>query len=197
MKRRDFITLLGGAAAAWPLVARAQQTSKVAHLRMLLPSEGGVGGEREAITAGLQRLRKLGWTDGDNLRITYKWFAGMDFEVLRANAAELVGASPDVVWVVSNPALAALQRTTRRYQPYSCRSPIPWAAASSKALPDPAATPPASRISRTRWGASGSSYCMSSRRVQRVRWCSAIRKRPRIAPFIVPSKPQHPRWGSR
>ena len=113
MTRREFITLLGGAAAAWPLVARAQQTSKVAHLGMLLPSEGGVGGEREAITAGLQRLRKLGWTDGDNLRITYKWFAGMDFEVLRANATELVGTSPDVVWVVSNPALAALQRTTR------------------------------------------------------------------------------------
>jgi putative ABC transport system substrate-binding protein len=112
MKRREFITLLGGA-AAWPLAARAQQPSKLAHLGMLLPSQGGVGGEREAITAGLHRLRELGWTDGDSLRITYKWVAGMDFEVLRANAAELVGTSPDVVWVVSNPALAALQRTTR------------------------------------------------------------------------------------
>jgi putative ABC transport system substrate-binding protein len=109
VRRRDFITLLGGAAAAWPPAARAQQPAKVAHLGMLLPYQD----EREPITAGLQRLRELGWTDGDNLRITYKWVAGVDFELLRANAAELVGTTPDVVWVLSNPALAALQWTTR------------------------------------------------------------------------------------
>jgi putative ABC transport system substrate-binding protein len=115
MKRREFIMLLGGAAAVWPVAAQAQQQSaKVAHLGMLLPSQaGGVSSEWEAITAGLQRLGQLGWIDGDNLRITFKWIASMDFEPLRAHAAQLIGMAPDVVWVLSNPALAALQQTTR------------------------------------------------------------------------------------
>jgi hypothetical protein len=110
MRRREFITLLGGAAATWPLAVRGQQLPKIAHLGMLLPS--GVG-EREQIAAGLQQLGKLGWNDGDNLKITYKWIPSMEFEVLRANAADLVRMGPDVIWVLSNPALAALQRTTR------------------------------------------------------------------------------------
>jgi putative ABC transport system substrate-binding protein len=110
IRRREFITLLGGAAAAWPLAVRGQQLPKIAHLGMLLPS--GVG-EREQIAAGLQQLGKLGWNDGDNLKITYKWIPSMEFEILRANAADLVRMGPDVIWVLSNPALAALQRTTR------------------------------------------------------------------------------------
>jgi putative tryptophan/tyrosine transport system substrate-binding protein len=107
MRRRAFITLIGGGAAAWPLAARAQQR-QIRRLAMLLPT----GPERASIEVGVQRLRELGWADGDNLRIDYHWISGMDFELLRNRAAEVVSTAPDVIWVLSNPVLAALQRST-------------------------------------------------------------------------------------
>ena len=197
MKRRGFITLIGGAAAAWPLAARAQQPSKLAHLGMLLPSQGGVGGEREAITAGLHRLRELGWTDGDSLRITYKWVAGMDFEALRANAAELVGTSPDVVWVVSNPALAALQRTTRTVPTVFVQVADPVGSGFVESL----ARPGGNTTGFTNFeDTMGSKWLEILHELAPGTTRALVLRHPETAAhraFIAPSKPQHPRWGSR
>ena len=109
MKRREFITLLGGAAAAWPFAARAQQAGKQ-------PTIGFLGAapsiESQRIAAFVQRLRELGWIDGRNLAIEYRWAEGRD-ERYTEIAAELVRLKVDVIVTVATPAtLAAKQATT-------------------------------------------------------------------------------------
>jgi putative ABC transport system substrate-binding protein len=111
MRRREFLGVLGGTAAAWPLAAGAQQRSKAPRIGMLLPLAGA--GERDSVAAGVQSLRELGWRDGDNLHIDYRWISGVDVELMRGQAAELVASAPEVLWVLSNPMLAAVQQTTR------------------------------------------------------------------------------------
>jgi len=108
MKRRDFITLLGGT-AAWPLAARAQQLRRVG---VLIPSHSQTDREGQtSITAFLDTFQKLGWTDGRNVRIEYRWGAG-DAERTKAAANELVHSAADVIVVASTPALAELHRLT-------------------------------------------------------------------------------------
>ena len=96
MRRREFITLAGGAAAAWPLAARAQQSERMRRIGVL---SGGAGGDLELkarIAAFVQGLAQLGWTDGRNVRIDYRWAAG-NAENYRKYAAELVALAPDVI----------------------------------------------------------------------------------------------------
>jgi len=108
MRRRDFITLLGSA-AAWPLAARAQQPRRVG---VLIPSHSQTDREGQtSITAFLDTFQKLGWTDGRNVRIEYRWGAG-DAERTKAAANELVHSAADVIVVASTPALAELHRLT-------------------------------------------------------------------------------------
>jgi putative ABC transport system substrate-binding protein len=108
MKRRKFITLVGGA-AAWPLAARAQQPGK-------LPTIGFLGGaapsvESERVVAFVQRLRELAWVDGRNLAIEYRWAEGRD-ERYAENAAEFVRLKVDIIVTSGTPAtLAAKQET--------------------------------------------------------------------------------------
>jgi putative ABC transport system substrate-binding protein len=109
MKRREFITGLAGA-AVWS-AALAQQSPKTKRIGMLLPRAGI--GEQESVAAGLQRLEELGWRDGENLQIDRRWISTVDAEHLRAQAADLVGTAPAVLWVLSNPMLAVLRQTTR------------------------------------------------------------------------------------
>jgi putative ABC transport system substrate-binding protein len=109
MRRREFITLLGGAAAAWPLAARAQQAGK-------LPTIGFLGAspsiESQRVAAFVQRLRELAWIDGRNLAIEYRWAEGRNERYAEA-AAELVRLKVDVIVTVATPAtLAAKQATT-------------------------------------------------------------------------------------
>jgi putative tryptophan/tyrosine transport system substrate-binding protein len=107
MRRREFISLLGGAAAAWPLVARAQQFKRIRRLGVLMSF---VVNDPEGLSraAALEDgLRKLGWIKGQNIRIEYRW-AG-DPEVLRTNAAELVGMAPDLILANSTPVMAVLR----------------------------------------------------------------------------------------
>ena len=92
MRRRAFITLLGGA-AAWPLVARAQQTGKVSRIGFLGPSSPAL--ERHLVDTFRQKLRELGHVEGENLVIEYRWAEGQD-EQLPSLAAELVRLKPDV-----------------------------------------------------------------------------------------------------
>jgi putative ABC transport system substrate-binding protein len=110
MKRRAFITLLGGAAAAWPLAARAQQGERVRRIGLLM----GVADDRDGqarVTALKQGLQELGWTDGRNIQIETRFGAG-DGGRIRAHAAELVALAPDVIVGQTTPVIRALRQAT-------------------------------------------------------------------------------------
>src|SRR5262245_21873925 len=112
MKRREFMALFGGA-ATWPLAARAQQGERMRRIGLMLgtlPADDPEGQAR--ITAFVQGLQQLGWTDGRNLRIDFRWGLG-DAERLRRYSAELVALAPDVLLAGGSLALAALQQVTR------------------------------------------------------------------------------------
>ena len=110
--RREFITLLGGAAAAWPLAARAQQRERVRRVGMLtnLAADDPLATSRVAAFA--QAMQELGWTVGRNLRIDYRWGQN-DPDRLRKYAAELVALAPEVIVANANPSSTALQQATR------------------------------------------------------------------------------------
>ena len=111
-RRREFITLLGSAAAAWPLAARAQQSGPVRRVGVLI-GFGESDPEGQARLAAFQQgLQALGWTDGGNVRIYYRRFVG-DPDRIRAAAAELVGLKPDVILAYAPPAVAARRRLGR------------------------------------------------------------------------------------
>jgi putative tryptophan/tyrosine transport system substrate-binding protein len=110
MKRREFITLLGSA-AAWPITARAQQPSGMRRIGVLvnLPSDDSESQAR--VGAFLQGLQEFGWTIGRNVRVEYRW--ATDAASLSRNAAELVALAPDVILANANPSVWALQQVSR------------------------------------------------------------------------------------
>jgi putative ABC transport system substrate-binding protein len=110
--RREFITLVGGAAATWPLTARAQQPERMRRIGVLanLASDDAEGQAR--LAAFHQGLQQLGWTVGRNAQIDYRWGAG-DADRIRKFAAELVALAPDVILSTGSPSVAALQQATR------------------------------------------------------------------------------------
>jgi putative ABC transport system substrate-binding protein len=112
VKRRAFITLLGGAAAAWPLAARAQQAEPVRRVGVLLSMSETDAEGHARIAALRQGLQELGWSEGRNLKIDLRWTGGDDVRA-RAYAAELVASQPDVIFAAPSAALAAVQLTTR------------------------------------------------------------------------------------
>jgi putative ABC transport system substrate-binding protein len=112
MKRREFITLLGGAAAAWPLGAHAQQGERVRRIGVLMNQAADNPEGRARLAALTEELTKLGWTVGSNVRIEDRWGAG-DPELYRRYAAELVALAPDVLLASGGPVTQALQRATR------------------------------------------------------------------------------------
>jgi putative ABC transport system substrate-binding protein len=95
MNRRDFITLLGGAAIAWPLAARAQQGGRVRRIGVLVPWDENDPAATTYVSAFTQGLAGLGWTDGRNVRVDLRWARG-DTNRIRALAQELVGLQPDI-----------------------------------------------------------------------------------------------------
>ena len=108
MRRREFITLVGGAVAAWPLAARAQQERmrRVGVLMALTPSDPEAQLRVNALEAG---LLDLGWVEGRNLHIDYRWAPG-DANALRAQAVELINSIPDLILAHSTPVVAALRQ---------------------------------------------------------------------------------------
>jgi ABC-type uncharacterized transport system substrate-binding protein len=111
MKRREFITLLGGA-VAWPLAARAQQAERMRRIGVLINVAESDPVGKARLSAFVQRLKELGWTEGHNVRLDIRWGAG-DHEAYRRYATELVALVPDVIVAVTSPIVAALQRATR------------------------------------------------------------------------------------
>src|SRR6266852_4810806 len=115
LRRRQFIALLGGA-AAWPLAARAQQAERVRRIGVLMyPARDDPEGQAR-IAAFLDSLEQLGWTDSRNVRIDIRWPAGFGADRLRQDASELVAAAPDVILATGNIATAPLQQLTRTVQ---------------------------------------------------------------------------------
>src|SRR3989442_341956 len=116
MKRRAFITLIGGAAAAaslsWPRAARAQQGERMRRIGVLLNLAADDPETRARLAAFLQGLQELGWSEGRNLRIDYRWGVG-DTDRHRQNAAELAALAPDVILAHGSPIVRQLQRATR------------------------------------------------------------------------------------
>jgi putative ABC transport system substrate-binding protein len=111
MKRREFITLLGGAAAAWPLAARAQQAERMRRIGVLMAAaDDSIGQAR--LTAFQNGLQQFGWIADRNVRIDTRWTAG-DAELHRKYAAELVALAPDVILASGGSTVGALRQATR------------------------------------------------------------------------------------
>jgi putative tryptophan/tyrosine transport system substrate-binding protein len=111
MMRRDFITLLGGA-AAWPLAARAQQPTQVRRIGVLMGYAESDPEAQALVQSFQQALLELGWRNGDNLQIEYRWGGG-DIAQIRAFAKELVALHPDLILANTTPVTGALQRETK------------------------------------------------------------------------------------
>jgi ABC-type uncharacterized transport system substrate-binding protein len=112
MRRREFITLLGGAAAAWPLAVRAQQPERMRRIGVLMNTAADNPQGQAGIAAFQQVLQQLGWTDGRNVRIDARWGAN-DVDRDRRYAAELVALAPDVILASGTISVSALQHVTR------------------------------------------------------------------------------------
>jgi putative ABC transport system substrate-binding protein len=115
MRRRDFITLIGGAAATpsllWPLMARGQQAERVPRIGVLMGFAAADLEGRTRLRAFLQALQQLGWTDGRNVRIDVRW--GPNADDIRKLAAELVALAPDVILTSSSVVTSAMLQATR------------------------------------------------------------------------------------
>jgi putative ABC transport system substrate-binding protein len=140
VKRREFITLLGGAAAAWPLAARAQG-ERVRRIVVLMTGDDAEGQAR--MTAFVRGLQQLGWVDGSNVRIEARWTAGKA-ENVRRHVAELAALAPDVIMATGSAIVGPLLQSIRAVPIVFAQVPIPSAPASSRVWLGPAATPPVS-----------------------------------------------------
>ncbi|MEA2794460.1 MAG: hypothetical protein QOI87_1840 [Bradyrhizobium sp.] len=112
MKRREFIALLGGAATPWPRNALAQQPERMRRIGVLVPLAADDPDMQIRIAAFQQQLQQLGWTDGRNVKIEYRW-NGSDPERSRRHAAELAALAPDVIFATGNSTVAPLLQATR------------------------------------------------------------------------------------
>ena len=106
------MSLLGGAAAAWPLAARAQQPERLRRIGVLMNVAADDPLSTQRVSAFAQAMQEHGWTVGRNVRIDYRWGQNND-ERIRKYAAELVALAPDVILANATPSTAALQQATR------------------------------------------------------------------------------------
>jgi len=111
MRRREFITLLGGS-AVWPSAARAQQSRRMRRVGALMPFAANDPQAQERNAAFLQGLQQLGWTVGQNIQIDYRWSGGTE-DATQKYAAELVSLAPDVIFASGSAAAGPLRRATR------------------------------------------------------------------------------------
>jgi putative ABC transport system substrate-binding protein len=136
MRRRDFITLFGGAAVAWPLAARAQQGERVRRVGVLMNFSADDREGQARLAAFQQGLQQLGWIDGGNARIDVRWGAG-DAERFRTYAAELVALAPDVILAAAGSTVSALLQATRTVPIVFAQTPDPVGAGYVESLARP------------------------------------------------------------
>jgi len=142
MKRREFITLLGSAAATWPFAARAQQREPPRRVAILEPIAKDTPSSKARYTAFLEAFEQLGWTDGRNIQIVSRWGGGDDVET-RKYVAELVALAPDVILAGGGSAAELMLKATRTV-------PIVFVI-----LPDPVGSGFVERLSRPGGNATG------------------------------------------
>jgi putative ABC transport system substrate-binding protein len=160
VKRREFIAGLG--AAAWPVVARAQQGDRVRRIGVLMPGDENDPVWKSFVSAFMQALAGLGWTHGRNARMDLRW-AGDGNNRIRALAQELVGLQPDIIVTTATAATAALQRETRTIPIVSANMGDPVASGIVARLDRPGGNTPASPAWKPRWEASALSCSRRSR----------------------------------
>ena len=136
MKRREFLALIGGAAAAWPLAARGQQGERVRRIGVLMSLAADDPESQARHAAFLQGLQEWGWTAGRNVQIDYRFAAG-DAERIRKSAAELVALAPDVILATGSPVTAALLQATRTVPIVFAQVPDPVASGFVASLAQP------------------------------------------------------------
>ena len=154
MRRREFITALGGA-AAWPLAARAQQgDGRIRRIGVLIGGNEGDPSLGARVSAFIQALADSGWTEGRNVRMDLRW-AGGDINRIRALAHELVGLQPDIIVTGGTSATAAVQRETRTIPIVFVSVGDPVAGGIVPRLDRPGRTSQASPPTNPRWEGSG------------------------------------------
>jgi putative ABC transport system substrate-binding protein len=136
MKRREFITLLGGAVAPWPLAARAQQGDQVRRIGVLMPLAADDPEAQSRVAAFAQGLQQSGWTIGRNVRIDTRWAAG-DAERIRKYAAELAALAPDVILAGGGAVVPSLLQATRTVPIVFTQTPDPVGAGFVNSLARP------------------------------------------------------------
>jgi putative tryptophan/tyrosine transport system substrate-binding protein len=112
LKRRTFITLLGGSAVAWPLAAQAQQGERVRRIGLLMAWAESDPEAQPRLAAFMTTLRERGWIDGRNCRIELRWSAG-DLERMDRDAKELIASTPDVILAMTNQMVETVHKLTR------------------------------------------------------------------------------------
>jgi putative ABC transport system substrate-binding protein len=156
MRRREFITVLGGAvAASLPRAVRAQQGDRVRRIGVLISGDENDPVYKPRLSAFAQALAALGWTEGRNVRTDVRWAGPDDIYRIRALAQELVGLQPDIILVSGTPATAALQRETRTIPIVLAGVSEPVASGLSRSSTSRAGTSPDSPSTNPRWEASG------------------------------------------
>lgn len=169
MRRREFITFLGGAAAAWSISARAQQTDRVRRIGVIFSLAAADPESQQRKIAFEQGLQELGWTDGRNVRIEYRYGAG-DAGNIRKYASELIALAPDVIVVSGGSVVGPLLQLTHTVPVVFTQTPDPVGAGFVDSLARPGGN------------ATG---------------CFAIPRAPKGPASGVPSKQQRRRLGSR
>jgi putative ABC transport system substrate-binding protein len=163
VKRREFITLLGSA-AAWPLAARAQQPERLRRIGVLMNRAADNPEGQDRLAAFHQGLQELGWGVGRNVLIDTRWSED-NADRSAKYAAELLALTPDVILASGTLAVTALQHISRTLPIVFAAVADPVGAGFVDSLPDRAATPPASWLMNTVWPQNGWS---SSRRLRRA-----------------------------
>src|SRR3954462_7979655 len=113
MRRREFVSLLGGAAVSWPLAARAEQSDRMRRVGVLMNSTASDAEGKARFAAFSQALHRAGWAGGRNVRLDVRWVGGADIERFRRQAAELVALAPDVIVTTTTPSTLGAQQTSR------------------------------------------------------------------------------------
>ena len=141
LRRRQFITLIGGA-AAWPLAVRAQQSERMRRIGVISPANDQPTQVRYA--AFIQGLQQLGWTEGRNMRIDARWSEG-DAAEIRRHAAELVALAPDVIFATGSAGMGPMLEATRTVPIVFAVVPDPVGSGYVKGLSRPAGNAPSTR----------------------------------------------------
>jgi len=136
MGRREFVALVGGAAATWPLLAQAQQSERMRRIGVLMTLAADDPEGQARLTAFVQGLQELGWTDGRNVQIDYRWPAG-DAERIRRYAAELAALAPDIILAGGGAVVPSLLQATRTIPIVFTQTPDPVGAGFVESLARP------------------------------------------------------------